>query len=349
MSVSSADVRVSVVVPAFNAEEWIASTLESVAAQTAPELIAEIIVVDDASGDGTIAVAQRFFESSRIPGQVIALPENGGVSRARNRGWQLARGEWIQFLDADDRLAPTKLAVQGEVANTISHDVDVIYSPWCRLSKSDHEQWAASGPLITSFVDEDPVVDIVADDLFGFLGPTLIRRSTLERTGGFDEAMRAGEDKEFMLRLAMSGGGFQRVDGDMPLFFYRETPNSLAFRTYDDHAAMQSRIDYNRRVEQHLRLRGALPLAARQALMHKYCTLYDWTIHLDLQSQLLAAMAPLRLPVEIDNVSPRMRRLGEVIGEVRALRLRIALKSTASRLRGLRRRDPGTTALPEVR
>ena len=96
---------ISVVVPAWRAEKTLAATLDSILAQTWREL--EVLVVDDASPDGTLALAQSYAaKDPRV--RVIAQPENGGVSKARNRGVREARGEWIAFLDSDDLWMPEK-------------------------------------------------------------------------------------------------------------------------------------------------------------------------------------------------------------------------------------------------
>lgn len=104
---------VSVVVPAWCAEKTLAATLDSVLCQTWREI--EVLVVDDASPDGTKALAERYAAADeRI--RVIAQEENGGVSKARNRGVREARGEWIAFLDSDDLWMPEKLEKQMALA-----------------------------------------------------------------------------------------------------------------------------------------------------------------------------------------------------------------------------------------
>src|SRR5947208_10643307 len=95
---------VSILIPAYNAEAWIADTIQSALAQTWPRK--EIVVVDDGSRDATFAVARR-FASSEV--KVVTQP-NSGAATARNKAFALSRGDFIQWLDADDLLAPDKLA-----------------------------------------------------------------------------------------------------------------------------------------------------------------------------------------------------------------------------------------------
>lgn len=107
--VSVLEPLVSILIPAFNAEEWIADTLRSAIAQSWPRK--EIIVVDDGSTDQTLTVARQ-FESDSVR---VVTQENQGAAAARNKAFSLSSGEYIQWLDADDLLAPDKIARQMEV------------------------------------------------------------------------------------------------------------------------------------------------------------------------------------------------------------------------------------------
>lgn len=104
---------VSVVVPCFRCTATIDDAVASIVAQTLPP--AEVLLVDDGSGDGTLAYLHGIaaaHEAGWI--EVVAMPANGGPSRARNAGWQRAQQPWIAFLDADDSWGPRKLELQME-------------------------------------------------------------------------------------------------------------------------------------------------------------------------------------------------------------------------------------------
>ena len=93
---------VSILIPAYNSEQWIADTLQSALAQTWPRK--EIIVVDDGSRDRTAEVA-RLFASN---GVAVVSTANQGAAAARNHALSLSHGDYIQWLDADDLLAPAE-------------------------------------------------------------------------------------------------------------------------------------------------------------------------------------------------------------------------------------------------
>src|SRR5580700_460613 len=115
---------VSILIPAYNAERWIAFTLQSAIAQTWPRK--EIIVVDDGSRDRTAEVARRFASI----GVVVVSTENQGAAAARNHALQLSEGDYIQWLDADDLLAPDKIERQLAALREVDSRRILLSAPW---------------------------------------------------------------------------------------------------------------------------------------------------------------------------------------------------------------------------
>jgi len=117
------DIRVSVIIPAYNAERIIAYTIESALAQTLSDI--EVIVVDDCSTDSTLALLnERFGDNDKV--RIVPQPKNAGVSMARNRGIQEARGKYLAFLDSDDAMRPDMLEKMYEAAE--EHHADVLHT-----------------------------------------------------------------------------------------------------------------------------------------------------------------------------------------------------------------------------
>lgn len=315
---------VSVVVPAYQAAAWVRLTLDSVADQIPPRTDVEVLVVDDGSGDGTAQAAQRAIDELALDGRVIRLPHNAGVSAARNAGWQAARGEWLQFLDADDLLAPAKLATQLAVAAAVDGSCGVVYSPWQGLVLADGA-WVPSGEVVRSSIDE-PVRDIVGDVAFGYVGPCLVRRAAVAAVGGFDATKSLGEDLDLMLRLAVAGWGFRKAESTAPLFFYRSTPNSLWRRAAaGDAAALAGRMRTVAGAEAHLRRASpdALTHRTRLALAWHYVATYQSARGLDAQlaREARAHASGLRLHGAPANAPRTTRLLAPVVGLGAALRL----------------------------
>src|SRR6476646_10423208 len=115
---------VSILIPAYNAERWIAQTILSALAQTWPRK--EIIVVDDGSRDQTLQAARQFAsEDVSVVGQA-----NQGAATARNKAFELCQGDYIQWLDADDLLSPDKVGKQMAAAGESQDKWKLFSSGW---------------------------------------------------------------------------------------------------------------------------------------------------------------------------------------------------------------------------
>jgi len=181
--------RVSVVIPAFNAERYLRETLESVLAQTWRDF--EVIVVDDGSTDGTRSIAEGFGP----PVRWVSQP-NAGPSPARNRGIREATGELIAFLDADDLWLPEKLAEQVPLFDAEGR-VGLVY---CHAERIDAE----GRPLPTAQAPK-PVGRVFEQFLFRNHCPTsavVVRSECFDRCGLFPEDMVWAEDWHLWLRIA---------------------------------------------------------------------------------------------------------------------------------------------------
>lgn len=218
--------RVSVVIPVYNMEDWIEETLASVLGQTYERGNLEIIIVDDGSTDRSVSLAKSILQSSPIP-FVILKTDNRGPSRARNLGWRHAKGEWIQFLDADDVLTPIKIETQAQIAFSLPKTISVVYSKWQRLEFID-QRWEPSEEIVAPVIEHDPLMDLLKTENFLNLGCALFRKDWVERVSGFDERHWLIEDVDLLLRIAIAGGKFHRVFLDTPSFFYRQRNGSLS-------------------------------------------------------------------------------------------------------------------------
>src|SRR5687768_4414886 len=140
---------VSVVVPAFNAEDSLEATLRSVAGQSWRDL--EIIIVDDGSTDRTAAIAEAFC--ARDPRGTLLRKANNGVASARNHGLAHARGEWVAPVDADDLWHPTKIGKQVAAALAAPEQPGFVYC-WFRTVDGEGrvtgsgEAQAVDGPAL---------------------------------------------------------------------------------------------------------------------------------------------------------------------------------------------------------
>jgi glycosyltransferase involved in cell wall biosynthesis len=336
--------RVSVVIPTYNSGRWVEETLRSVLRQTYPRDRLELIVIDDASPDDSVAIVRRVLEGQSIEHRIVVREKNGGVTSTRNLGWRMASGDWIQFLDADDLLAPHKIALQVACAVEAPHDVAVVYSNWQSYTLEGAQErdgsagtWQATGPVHEPMVDQDTVVSILKEFAFGYLGPTLIRKAALPGIDGFIEQPNLGEDMDLMLRLAMAGGRFRKAPSPTAAFFYRQSPNSAWHYAIRHVPAMRNLLGTFKGAEAYLRAQspdGDLSAEARIALARRYGRWPEFFIEHDPDSfrNLMAWLEGLGLRAPPD-LRRRMRLLSRVIGYENALRLRVAVRRRMSRFR----------------
>jgi glycosyltransferase involved in cell wall biosynthesis len=213
---------VSVVIPAYNAEKWVAETIESVLAQTYGNL--EIILVDDGSTDRTVEFARQALKRGNIPFDIRSQP-NIGAAGARNLGWRAARGPWVQFLDADDLLEPQKIELQ--VARVDAEGiVDVVYTDWQMLILRGGA-WSGDD-FRAPVIQKDALADILSARNFLQLGSLLFRKTILDDVGGFDQAHEPIEDVGLCVKIAIAGGTFVKAVSTGPMSSYRDLPRSFS-------------------------------------------------------------------------------------------------------------------------
>ncbi|MGG5818414.1 glycosyltransferase family 2 protein [Falsiroseomonas sp. HW251] len=227
--------RVSIVTPAFDVAPFVADAIRSVRAQSHASL--ELILVDDGSRDGTARAAETAAEDD--PRIRILRQANAGVSAARNAGIAAATGDTLLFLDADDWLAPD--AVSRLVA-ALTGDAVAAYGPWAAMAESAHPGDSPLRVKTGPFPAGDILPRLLIRNLLVNGGHALIRRGAFDTAGGFDPAIRYGEDWECWIRLALQGP-FARVGGTAPLLFVRERAGSAYRRMARDPAAFAPAMD----------------------------------------------------------------------------------------------------------
>lgn len=125
---------VSVIMPAYNAEKYIGEAVASVCAQTYENW--ELLILDDGSADRTVEIAESYAQQdARI--QVLRNPQNMGVARTRNRGFDLAQGEWIALLDSDDRWRAQKL--EKQLALAVRSGSQLLYTSYALFADAERE------------------------------------------------------------------------------------------------------------------------------------------------------------------------------------------------------------------
>lgn len=191
---------VSILIPAYNAEKWIAKTLESTLAQT--WLYKEIIVVDDGSTDNSLVIAKKFEPR----GVKVINQQNRGASAARNRALQEAQGDFIQYLDADDLLAPDKIERQVQLLQNGNSNY-VAAGEWARFHKTPSEAMFVPQPLWTDMSPVDWLVCAWEGHWMMHPAAWLVPRQIAQKAGAWNETLSLNDDGEYFCRVILASLG----------------------------------------------------------------------------------------------------------------------------------------------
>lgn len=193
---------VSVVIPNYNYARYLTETLQSVIQQTYQNI--EVIVVDDGSTDNSIEVIEALAkEDPRIK---LVAKKNGGLSSARNAGIRNCSGDYIAFLDSDDKWEPGKISSQIKALKVFS--CDVVFSDY-KFYRNDvlenRPEFEFKERLsVTDFIGSNPVL--------GSASSILMKKEVVAKTGFFDENLNSVEDLDYWTRIAINGFSFQFVN-----------------------------------------------------------------------------------------------------------------------------------------
>ena len=208
---------VSVIIPVYNGERYLAETIESVIAQT--EVNWELIAVNDGSTDNSQAILEGY--AKKIPDRIkVITVENGGVSRARNTAVAAARGTYVAFLDQDDLWAPRKLERQVEM---FSRDKNLGISFTNATVIDEKGSVLRENVLRCGVKHRGNVFEYLIFENFIGISSVMLKKELYVRTGGFDPRFSLAEDYDFLLKVTQESS----VDYiDEPLLLYREHDES---------------------------------------------------------------------------------------------------------------------------
>jgi glycosyltransferase involved in cell wall biosynthesis len=242
---------VSVVIPTYNRAHYLPEAIDSVLAQTYPNL--EIVVVDDGSTDHTAQVMERYI------GKVTyQRKQNGGVASARNLGLQLAHGEFVAFLDSDDICLPQRIAAQiacfFQVPDAIICSSDFSAFNEGKVLEASHiatyyrtvadtpggldaiyssRQTLNNDGIHRSAVGSDTSIGILVGSVYEHLAwgnfihpPTImVRRAAIDAAGVFDESIPIATEHDWLLRVCRTG---RAAYLDSPMIYYRYSGDQLS-------------------------------------------------------------------------------------------------------------------------
>ena len=247
---------VSILIPAYNAQEWISDTLRSATAQTWERK--EIIVVDDGSVDQTVAVARQ-FESEGVR---VVCQKNQGAAAARNKAFSVSKGDYIQWLDADDLLAPDKIARQIEALGDALNRRTLLSSGWAQFFYRCRRAEFTPTALWCDLSPTEWLLRKMGQNLHMQTATWLVSRELTEAAGPWNTALLGDDDGEYFCRVLLASDGVRFVKG-AKVFYRASGSSSLSYigrserKMVAQWKSMELHIGYLRSLEDSDRVRAA--------------------------------------------------------------------------------------------
>jgi O-antigen/teichoic acid export membrane protein/glycosyltransferase involved in cell wall biosynthesis len=260
---------VSILIPAYNAAEWIAETIRSALAQTWPRI--EIVVVDDGSKDDTLAVAQQ-FESQGVH---VHVQKNQGASAARNKAFSVCHGDYIQWLDADDLLAPDKIAKQLDLVTNGLGPRTLLSSPWAHFMYRPYRARFSPTALWCDLSPKEWLLRKMSQNIFMQTATWLVSRELTEAAGPWDVRLLGDDDGEYFCRVLLASDGVRFVP-DAKVYYRAFRFDTLSYigrfpEKIEAHwLSMQLHIEYLRSMEDNPTTRAACLQYLRDSLIYFY-------------------------------------------------------------------------------
>ena len=260
---------VSILIPAYNAQEWVADTIASALAQTWPRK--EIVIVDDGSTDTTRDVLRR-YQSKDVR---VVSQENQGAAAARNSAFAHCQGDYIQWLDADDLLGPDKIRSQLEIGERLSDPNILLSSAWAHFM---HRPEAAEFHRTQLWQDLSPVDWIItkwSHNLHTQTATWLVSRELTESAGPWNTKLLGDDDGEYFSRVVLRSRGIHFVRDAR--VYYRIVGTSRLSHIGFSNAKLEAQlrgmllqIGYVRSIEDSPRVRAAIVQYLQTWLPHFY-------------------------------------------------------------------------------
>ena len=316
---------VSILIPAFNAQEWIADTIRSALAQTWPRK--EIIVVDDGSRDQTLAIASQFASQDVS----VVAKSNEGAAATRNKAYSLCQGDYIQWLDADDLLTPDKIERQLAALRETDSQRTLLSSPWAYFAYRPHRAEFVPTSLWHDLTPVEWLLRKMGENLHMQTATWLTSRELSEAAGRWDTRLLSDDDGEYFCRVLLASNSVRFVpEGRV---FYRNIPsNRLSYIGASNKkmdamlVSMKLHIHYLRSLEDSPRVNTA-------------CLTYlrSWSNSFhperqDIFAELQAMANDLGEPFELPGLRWKYSWMGPLFGRETAWRAQLALPHFKARV-----------------
>ncbi len=220
------NLKVSVLIPLYNSEEYIAETIDSCLNQTYKDI--EIIIVDDGSTDSSLDIVRQY--ENKHENIKVETQKNSGAPTARNRAFELSKGSYIQYLDADDLLHPEKIDLQMKILKD-ADDYTIVFGKWGMFQKNIENVIWKNLPVNKNY--DDPrqfLIELWASGMAVIPHLWLIPRKVIEKSGGWDESLAKNQDGEFFARVVFEASKIVFIEKSIG-YYRKDNENSISKQT----------------------------------------------------------------------------------------------------------------------
>jgi glycosyltransferase involved in cell wall biosynthesis len=281
---------VSILITAYNAEDTIGHTLESAIAQTWQRK--EVIVIDDGSTDRTAEVVRQFKDVR------LVSTENRGLSGAQNHAFQFSQGDYLQYLDADDLLAPDKIERQLAARRDFDSRRVLLSSPWAPFYYRIRRARFVRNSLWQDLSPVEWLLRKMRENIHMQNATWLVSRELAKAAGPWDTRLQYDQDGEYFCRVLLASDGTRFVPGT-GIYYRASGGNRISFIGNSDKKkdsllrSMKLHIQYLRSLEESERVQKACLVY----IQNWYCNFYPERADLMQEAQQLAAMLGGRLEI----------------------------------------------------
>jgi len=255
---------VSILIPAYNSEAWISETLRSAIAQNwEPK---EIIVVDDGSTDQTLAIARK-FESDQLR---VFTQKNQGAAATRNKAYSLSKGDYIQFLDADDFMGPDKISKQMQALGESPNKRILLSGSWGNFMYRYYRTKFIPSALWCDLSPLEWLVRKMQHNVYMQTASWLVSRELAEAAGPWDTRLLGDDDGEYFCRVLLASEGVRFVP-EAKVYYRTSGASSLSYIAGTDKKLVAQLCS----MDLHIRYIRSLEDSQR---VHEACVRYlqDW-------------------------------------------------------------------------
>ncbi len=227
----------SIIIPALNEEKYLPKLLSDLEKQTYEDF--EVIVVDGGSTDETVKLAKGFNDRMKLQ---IVVSDKQSAAYQRNLGARYAKGEWILFLDADDRLP--EFFLDG-VKYRIHHKKPDIFTTYC-----DVDSKIATDKLIAQYMNTSVEISVALEKPMAWGSMIGVTKKGFKKIGGFDENTRIFEDKEFVGEAYEKGLRFEVFKDPKYIFSIRRFKSKGRIKTFQKYMELSLKAFTNTKIDQ---------------------------------------------------------------------------------------------------